>query len=342
MKWGMTLAAILVIGAEGQVNAQEEGSWQKTRFQPPVVVEENAINGPTGFSPPAGGLYSNGTVPNLDESTSPPSLGGDRPVYPVHTGMPPMVVGPDGQPAPQAPGVAGPVMGGPHEGCGVPMPGCGDCCAPFDGCVPLTCQPECDSCCESRCPLVRLLSGCCGGGCCWHGDCCCPKPWYKKWCLCEWIRSTGDMPQHFPYPPENHGTFYFRPYNYSHIQIARDLVPTHQSDPIAPYETHLVFNRVYKDVIPLDAPKPTDYDRPPDVEEEPPLPILEDLLDPEAARKRQEKEEAARKARMDAAKAKKNTPMPPLPKLPDMGKKPKTKKPADAKRPTAPPAPKKP
>lgn len=111
----------------------------------------------------------------------------------------------------------------------------------------------------------------CGHGCC-HDDCCCCDDWCRKWCLLHWKRSTGDMPQHFPYRPVNHGYYYFRPYNYSHIHIAKMIAVQHQGEPFAPYETP-VFDKVYKE---LKLPEPAPPKPAPKLSTE--LPSLEDLL----------------------------------------------------------------
>ena len=52
---------------------------------------------------------------------------------------------------------------------------------------------------------------------------------------CE--NSTCDMPPHFPYAPADHGYYYFRPYNYTHVFEHQALISSLGGDPRAPYST---------------------------------------------------------------------------------------------------------
>jgi hypothetical protein len=83
-----------------------------------------------------------------------------------------------------------------------------------------------------------------GCGSCGPTECC--SDWCKK---CWWFgkHSTCDMPQHFPYPPEFHGYYYFLPYNYVHVLQHQQIAPMLGSVPFAPYETDL--QKVYVDAV---------------------------------------------------------------------------------------------
>lgn len=56
--------------------------------------------------------------------------------------------------------------------------------------------------------------------CCGHENCFMPGIHHRKrngklsWCR---VWTTGDMYQHYAYYPAHHGTYYFRPYNYTNI-----------------------------------------------------------------------------------------------------------------------------
>ena len=100
------------------------------------------------------------------------------------------------------------------------------------------------------------------------------------WCYRKhWCRSTCDMPPHYAYPPESHGYYYFRPYNYRHVLFAQQIAPLLGADPIAPYETEM-FQKFYADVPDIDLGNKGDdtlKSITPEIEE---LPNLEDLLGP--------------------------------------------------------------
>lgn len=57
----------------------------------------------------------------------------------------------------------------------------------------------CDPCCEDSCYCHRCCRGCLSNWCKWH-----------------WMDSTCDMYPHYAYYPENHGYYYYRPYNWEH------------------------------------------------------------------------------------------------------------------------------
>lgn len=57
--------------------------------------------------------------------------------------------------------------------------------------------------------------------------------------------STCNMYQHFPYQPDNHGYYYFRPYNYTAVWQHQQWIATIGGDPRNPY-SHSVFIPVYE------------------------------------------------------------------------------------------------
>ena len=103
----------------------------------------------------------------------------------------------------------------------------------------------------------------CGCGCgygqpcqCGEDDGCCRR------CLnrCRWSRAhtTGDMYPHFAYYPQDHGYYYFRPYNYIHVFEHRARVMSWGGDPRNPYSLAL-FDPVYEEFrqnVPALAPLP--------------------------------------------------------------------------------------
>jgi|GEM_PF-1397421 len=144
--------------------------------------------------------------------------------------LPPAPAGENGVPKPVVPYERVPAAGGGSDPMGVPMG------APMANgdCVGPQMTPVDDV-------FVEGAAGC--GSCC--GDECCDD-WCKK---CWWFgkRSTCDMPQHFPYPPEFHGYYYFAPYNYVHVLQHQQIAPMLGSVPFAPYETNL--HKVYVDAV---------------------------------------------------------------------------------------------
>jgi hypothetical protein len=111
----------------------------------------------------------------------------------------------------------------------------------------------------------------------------CPTECCSDWCKrCWWfgLRSTCDMPSHFPYPPAFHGYYYFQPYNYTHVLQHQQMAPLLGAEPFAPYEaTNL--QKIYVDVLgEEEAARPAGDGRlkslTPDAGK---LPLLEELLE---------------------------------------------------------------
>lgn len=122
---------------------------------------------------------------------------------------------------PFMPSCAEPVI----SGCDQPMPGCA---TPVDyGCA----QPMysgCGQCCQNNC---------CQQSCC---DRCCNK---LQW---ERTHTTGDMYPHYPYYPQDHGYYYFRPYNYMNVYNHMGQVTALGGDPRNPYSVAM-FDPIYED-----------------------------------------------------------------------------------------------
>ena len=57
--------------------------------------------------------------------------------------------------------------------------------------------------------------------------------------------STCNMYQHYPYPPDNHGYYYFRPYNYTAVWEHQQWATTIGGDPRNPYSRSM-FIPVYE------------------------------------------------------------------------------------------------
>ncbi len=57
--------------------------------------------------------------------------------------------------------------------------------------------------------------------------------------------SKCNMYQHFPYQPDNHGYYYFHPYNYTHVWKHQQWVTTIGGDPRNPY-SRAVFIPIYE------------------------------------------------------------------------------------------------
>lgn len=51
---------------------------------------------------------------------------------------------------------------------------------------------------------------------CDEGCYCCRRGCLSRWCHWHWLDSTCDMYPHYAYYPENHGYYYYRPYNWEH------------------------------------------------------------------------------------------------------------------------------
>jgi hypothetical protein len=66
----------------------------------------------------------------------------------------------------------------------------------------------------------------------------------KGWGGLSYFVSLGDMPQHYPYFPEMHGYYYFRPYNYVHVPQQQEFVGSYGGDRRDPYSNEL-FKVIY-------------------------------------------------------------------------------------------------
>jgi hypothetical protein len=66
----------------------------------------------------------------------------------------------------------------------------------------------------------------------------------KGWGGLSYFRSFGDMPPHYPYYPEMHGYYYFRPYNYVHVPQQQEFVGSYGGDRRDPY-SHELFKVIY-------------------------------------------------------------------------------------------------
>ncbi len=127
----------------------------------------------------------------------------------------------------------------PAATCAVPTVTCAaplSCAVPRVGCAaPATCAVP------ATCAAPAMNAGCCGpvGGCC-DGNGCWDDCWGGKCKKICWLKfhSTCDMIPHYAYFPENHGYYYFRPYNYIHFDEARRTVPGR--DPKFPFSTQII------------------------------------------------------------------------------------------------------
>ncbi len=93
-------------------------------------------------------------------------------------------------------------------------------------------------------------------GCESASECCPPKTgrhfFSKHKCKeCPWT-SPGDMHQHYPYQAHPWTYYYFRPYNYTHIEQHQQLAAQWGIDPQMPY-SNSIFERVYRN-FELDPP----------------------------------------------------------------------------------------
>jgi hypothetical protein len=66
----------------------------------------------------------------------------------------------------------------------------------------------------------------------------------KGWGCLSYFKSFGDMPPHYPYYPEMHGYYYFRPYNYVHVPQQQEFVGSFGGDRRDPYSNEL-FKVIY-------------------------------------------------------------------------------------------------
>lgn len=168
------------------------------------------------------------------------------------------------------------------------------------GCAaPAACAPACAvPTCASPAPAMggacyqpmdcNQVVGCgsydgCPCGCGMGSACeCCESPSCCRRCCnrCRWsrIHTTGDMYPHFAYYPQDHGYYYFRPYNYMHVYEHRARVVSLGGDPRNPYSVAM-FDPIYEEfeqnVPPIEVPLPGSV-QPLGSQ----LPNLEDLLNP--------------------------------------------------------------
>lgn len=116
--------------------------------------------------------------------------------------------------------------------------------------------------------------------CCGHAGCYMPGIHYRnkhgklKWCR---VWTTGDMHQHYAYYPAHHGTYYFRPYNYTNVLEHKEQVMRLGGERHNPYSVAM-FDGVYASIIgesPELAKEPVIEDTLPGKTE---LPNIENLL----------------------------------------------------------------
>jgi hypothetical protein len=62
----------------------------------------------------------------------------------------------------------------------------------------------------------------------------------------ESAHTTGDMYPHYAYYPQDHGYFYFRPYNYMNVYNHMGQVTSLGGDPRNPYSVAM-FDPIYED-----------------------------------------------------------------------------------------------
>lgn len=158
------------------------------------------------------------------------------------------------------------------NGC-APAAGIG--CAAPGACVPAACAPACHApaACSQPASCYQPLdcgqvvgceapvgcgapAGCggmspCGCGCgygnpcqCGEDDGCCKRCCNR--CRWRWAHTTGDMYPHFAYYPQDHGYYYFRPYNYIHVFEHRARVVSLGGDPRNPYSVAM-FDPIYEE-----------------------------------------------------------------------------------------------
>ncbi len=131
-------------------------------------------------------------------------------------------------------------------------------------------QPGATCCCVEpyRCP------------CCGHIDCYAPGIHKRKrngkmiWCR-YW--TTGDMYQHYAYYPQYHGSYYFRPYNYTNVLEHQETIVCLGGDRSQPYSVAM-FDSIYEtyyELNPVITPVVLDRETIPGASQ---LPVLEDLL----------------------------------------------------------------
>lgn len=85
--------------------------------------------------------------------------------------------------------------------------------------IPQLCCPNQSSCnqiClggEASCDQVCYV---CQPGCDDSCDRCCKDCWLRRHLRLHFLDSTCDMYPHYAYCPENHGSYYYKPYNWEH------------------------------------------------------------------------------------------------------------------------------
>lgn len=104
-----------------------------------------------------------------------------------------------------------------------------------DSCCAFTPDATCCTACIYTCP------------CCGYPNCTMPgihkrkKNGKLKWCR---VWSTGDMYPHFAYYPAHHGTYYFRPYNYTNVLQHKAESLRMYGDYNSPY-SNKIFDSIY-------------------------------------------------------------------------------------------------
>lgn len=169
-----------------------------------------------------------------------------------------------------------------NPACCAPVPSCGlpadpGCAGPAAGCSHSASWGH-----SGYGPAVASGCYCSSGHCrCGRDDCPCGC---DDGCFdrcrnrCAWSKAhtTGDMYPHFPYYPQDHGYYYFRPYNYMHVHEQAGQAMSMGIDPGNPY-SNSIFDSIYEGYY---AQNPPAAD-PPLGSVEPigsSLPMLEDLL----------------------------------------------------------------
>ena len=67
----------------------------------------------------------------------------------------------------------------------------------------------------------------------------------RGWYVPFW-HSPGDMPQHYPYFPNAHGYYYYRPYNVIHIPQQQEMINRWGLDPRNTMDNRF-FERIYQE-----------------------------------------------------------------------------------------------
>jgi hypothetical protein len=128
------------------------------------------------------------------------------------------------------------------------IPGCAEpiytCAQPF--------APDCAQPMDYGC-AQPMSAGYCGGGDCQCGQEDCPCGCNESCCdrCCnklawEQAHTTGDMYPHYAYYPQDHGYYYFRPYNYMNVYNHMGQVVTLGGEPRNPYSVAM-FDPIYED-----------------------------------------------------------------------------------------------